>query len=76
MKDHIYFKDGELTCSICHSNEAHNGSDFTRFKIHPIYNKDIVNPSDTNSDMGFWAECLTCKKATKPENSRTPYLYY
>lgn len=74
MKDsHIYYKDGQLACSVCKDSEiAQDG--FKRFKIHPILNKNIANPSDTNSDMQFWAECPTCRRQTKI--CSIPYLYY
>jgi hypothetical protein len=76
MEDHIYFEDSKLTCSICNNSEVHNGDGFNNFKIHPIRNKSIANPSDTNSDMEYWAECLKCRKSTNPIKAKTPYLYY
>lgn len=75
MEKYIYFNDGKLACSVCGDFETIHGDDgFKRFKLHPIFNKNIVNPSSVNSDLLFWTECPTCRKSTAQHVG--PYLYY
>lgn len=78
MKEpHIYFdeKNEVITCSNCGGSETMIDHQFNRFKlVDHEYNKNIINPSDSNPDIKFSIKCLECERKTKL--SYGPFFYY